>query len=147
MSVISSIMEFIRGKEEAAQTTPEVLNHSVSLPPTSAEGALPPTPSTREGYMPDNSNSNYVNRAWKDQVKSRSMKGLIKKAEESDDEKNARLLQTAKEPDSQHDAVNQKAVKWTDADQIRSMEARARLEEGERKREEARLKREQMRKP
>ena len=95
--------------------------------------------------MPEN--SGYVNKAWKDTIKSRSMKGLLKKADESEDEKNARLLQTAKEPDSRYDAVNEKDVKWTDADKIRSMEARARLEEGERKREEARLKAKSMRQP
>jgi hypothetical protein len=145
MSLVQSIMEFIRGKEEAAQASPQVLNHAVSLPQTSAEGAPP----TRESYMPDNSNSNYVNKAWKDQVKSRSMKGLIKKAEESDDEKNARLLQTGKwsEAPSREDAGNEKDVKWTDAEKIKSLEARARLEEGERKREEARLKAQKMRQP
>lgn len=97
--------------------------------------------------MPEN--SGYVNKAWKDTIKSRSMKGLLKKAEETEDEKNARLLQTAKwsEAPSREDAVNEKSVKWTDADKIRSMEARARLEEGERKREEARLKAKTMREP
>lgn len=145
MSMISSIMEFIRGRE--AEAAP--VDVPVSRPPVGADLGAPPTPPIREGYMPDNSNNNYVNKAWKDQVKSRSMKGLLKKAEETEDEKNARILQTARwtEAPSREDAVNDKDVKWTDAEKIKSMDARRRLEEGERKREEARLKAQKMRQP
>lgn len=143
MSVVQSIMDFIRGRElEQPVAVP------ASLPHTSAVGAPatpPPTPPIREGYMPEN--SGYVNKAWKDSIKSRGLKNLVKKAEESEDEHRARVLSTAKEPDSRYDAANVNEVKWTDADKIRSMEARARLEEGERKREEARLKAKSMRQP
>jgi hypothetical protein len=142
MSMLSSIMEFIRGKEEApaaSAPSPELL--------TLIESQQPPQPPMYEGYMPDDSNTASAKKAWRDNIRNRAIKGLLKKAEENEDERNARLLRTAKEPDSRYDAVNYKEVKWEDNEEYHKMDAKRRLEAGEKKRQEAAWKKKQMRKP
>ena len=79
MSVLQSIMDFIQGREQAAPP----VDVPSTLPQTAPQAG--DTPQPRESYMPDNSNKNYVNKAWKDRQNSRAIKSLVKKAEEAEE--------------------------------------------------------------
>jgi hypothetical protein len=82
MSMLSSIMEFIRGKEEApaaSAPSPELLNL--------IESQQPPQPPMYEGYMPDDSNKPSAKKAWRDNTRARAIKSLLKRAEEKEDER------------------------------------------------------------
>lgn len=77
MSVIQSIMDFIKGNEKA-ETVPPVQE-------VAQEVRAPHTPPQREGYMPDTPDA--VRKAYADQMRSRSLKRRILEAAKAQHEK------------------------------------------------------------